>query len=308
MLLNLKKLNMVLSETVEDYLSWLKIKGNQSTVKTYKQNIIQFIVYVHDVRASSLGIENILSYIQLLQKLDYDNNTLFIRANVIKNFVKYLNLKKINYINPDDIPIPNKEFKRPRVITEDVYRKLLSTFSNNKDPRNIRNRLVIKLLRETGVRINELLALNIQDVGDKEAIIKTEKSNGRRPYRQIFWSTETQELLYEWFKIRQAILGRCNKEETALFIGVSAKGVGKRLVDKSVQWMLWKHSKIAGVDTVNAHSFRHAFGHDIAKNGSGVDVMNLLGHSTLASSTVYTQMYGNELKDRYRLIFPGRGL
>lgn len=176
------------------------------------------------------------------------------------------------------------------------------------DPRHIRNLAIINLLWDTGARNGEILSL---DVGDLQldrmrAIIRTEKSKGRRPIREIFWTADTHGNILRWLKKRDHLKDIMQfKDSDALFPSVNNQKAGQRLTVKGVGEMLRRYSNRAKIPYMNAHSFRHHMGHDIIKKGgSTADVMNILGHASVQSSTVYTMMTDVELEKRYR-VFKG---
>src|SRR5207245_4716929 len=105
------------------------------------------------------------------------------------------------------IPIPRTEVRIPRVVTDEQYRTLLSIIPVNNDPRHIRNRAIIRLLWDSGARNGELVSLNVSDLDGERmrAVIRTEKSRGRRPFREIFWTPETNENLGRWLEKRKQL-------------------------------------------------------------------------------------------------------
>jgi site-specific recombinase XerD len=97
-------------------------------------------------------------------------------------------------------------------------------------------------------------------------------------------------------------------DEAALFLCIGGHNAGKRLAEHGAREILRRLSAKAGLPTVNAHSFRHRMGHHIIKQGgSTVDVMNILGHSNLDRSAIYTMMTDRELEERYRKFRAGFG-
>ncbi len=197
----------------------------------------------------------------------------------------------------------------PRVADDQTYKQLVSAVPiQTNDPRHIRNLAIINLLWDTGARNGEILSL---DVGDLQldrmrAIIRTEKSKGRRPIREIFWTADTHGNILRWLKKRDHLKDIMQfKDSDALFPSVNNQKAGQRLTVKGVGEMLRRYSNRAKIPYMNAHSFRHHMGHDIIKKGgSTADVMNILGHASVQSSTVYTMMTDVELEKRYR-VFKG---
>lgn len=131
---------------------------------------------------------------------------------------------------------------------------------------------------------------------------------GKRPIREIFWTEQTNNNLVKWIEKRDKLKRKMTiHDPEAVFIsicsGALADTAGKRLTQKGVGEMLRRYANKAGISYVNAHAFRHHMGHHIVnKGGSASDVMNILGHSSLASSSIYTMMADKELEQRYRML------
>ena len=116
--------------------------------------------------------------------------------------------------------------------------------------------------------------------------------------RELFWTNDTNESLGKWLDKRSRLQ---QKDAEAVFISTCSGNVGQRFTIKGVGEMLRRYSNRARIPYINPHSFRHHMGHDIIhQGGSSADVMNILGHSTIASSTIYTMMTDRELEERYR--------
>lgn len=162
-------------------------------------------------------------------------------------------------------------------------------------------------------RSGEIISLNVDDLnfnkdGSGSAIIKTEKSRGRRPIREIFWTARTGKYLKAWLKKKQEIQEKMVFEDTgAVFTSIRKCGSydvrGKRMTGRGVCEVFRMISNRAGLPSIfNAHSARHYGGRKIIKEGgASADVTNILGHSNLESSQFYTMMWGNDLKERWQL-------
>lgn len=266
-------------------------------------------MYVRNCELEHVRLEDISSWFNLQVELNWQHNSFIPKAQALRKFFEFYKLQGYNVIEPELIPIPSKQFNIPRVATEENYRKLLSAIpENSRDPRHTRNRALIMLLWDTGARNGEIVALNTEDMNldEMRAVIKTEKSKGRRPIREIFWTAETNEAIKDWLKRREQLKSKSMPHmDDSLFPCIASAQVlgrsGMRLSVKGVGEILRRYSNRAEIPYMNAHSFRHHMGHDvIKKGGSASDVMNILGHASLSSSSIYTMMTGTELESRYR--------
>lgn len=278
-------------------------------MKGYDMILRQFCVYVRNCDIEQIRLQDITTWFALMQQLHWDYNSFIPKAMALRKFFEFFHKQNYHVIDPWLIPIPEKQYKIPRVADEGNYKKLLDAIPiKTNDPRHIRNLAIVSLLWGTGARNGEVLSLNTTDLlsDTMKAVIRTEKSRGRRPIREIFWTKTTDENLKRWLHKREELKKKMNFEEPdALFISICNAGghdrSGKRFNLKGVGEMLRRYSNKAKIPNMNAHSFRHHMGHDIIKKGgSSADVMNILGHATVQSTTIYTMMTDRELEQRYR--------
>ncbi len=301
---------MKLSEAIEKFSKWRTFKVKKCTVKGYELILKQFCVFVRNCDIERVRLEDVTSWFSLLNDLQWQHNSFITKAQALRKFFEFYKMQGYLVLEPNLIPLPSKEYNIPRVASEENYRKLLSAFPvKTNDPRHIRNRAIVMLLWDTGARNSEILALDVNDMDTEKmhAVIKTEKSKGRRPFREIFWTEETNKALLAWITKREFLKKtKMQHMDECLFPSIcSSAGLnlsGRRLTNKGVAEFLRRYSNRAGIPYINAHSFRHHMGHDIiSQGGSAADVMNILGHATLASSSIYTMMTGKELENRYNI-------
>jgi len=297
---NSQNVGMRFSDAIPKFTTWRTFKVKPGTVRGYDRELRNFCLFLRNPEIENISVSDVMEYLNGMQFLGWERNSFITKCTALRKFFEFFRLQGFKVLDQNLIPLPAKEFRIPRVATEESYKKLLAVIPRNNDPRHIRNRAIVNLLWDTGARNGEVVSLNVEDVDRSRmrAVIKTEKSRGRRPLREIFWTHDTNENLGKWLERRG---GMPSKDPEALFICASSWNVGERLTIKGVGEMLRRYCNRAKVPYMNAHSFRHHMGHDvIKKGGSSSDVMNILGHSTLASSTVYTMMTDKELEERYR--------
>ncbi|MDE2019770.1 MAG: tyrosine-type recombinase/integrase [Patescibacteria group bacterium] len=300
---------MRLSEAIAKFTNWRKFKVKSATVKGYDLTLKNFCLYLRDPELEAVTITDIMEYLNGMEQLGWERNSFVGKCMALRKFFEFYRLQHLPVVDEDLIPIAHKEFNIPRVATEENYQKLLTAIpTDTNDPRHIRNLAIVNLLWDTGARNGEVMALDVDDLqlDRMKAVIKTEKSKGRRPIREIFWTDSTNANLKRWLEKREELkMKMIMHDPEAVFIsicsGALANSSGQRFSIKGVGEILRRYSNKAGIESMNAHSFRHHMGHDIVKKGgSSSDVMNILGHASLASSTIYTMMTDKELEARYR--------
>jgi site-specific recombinase XerD len=298
---------MLFKDAINQFSGWRQIKVTGHTVKRYDKVLRIFCLYLRNPHIEDITIQNVMDYLNLMTELGWKRNGIRIVTLALKKFFEFYNLQGYKVINEFLIPTPKKEYNIPRIATEQGFKKLINSIPKGNNPHHIRNRAVISLLWDTGARNGEIVSLNVSDLDldNRKALIRTEKSRGRRPIREIFWTPTTNALLKKWVSKRKHLYKLFSFEDLdALFVTVSKCGQndvrGKRMTTFNVAEMLRTNSNRAGIPTMNAHSMRHYMGRDIVnKGGSNSDVSNILGHSSLESSMIYTMMTGPDLQRRY---------
>lgn len=300
---------MLLLDAFQQFISWKQLNVNISTTKGYGLVLKQFCLFMRNTHIEQVSVMDISQWFNLMTDLEWDRNSFIPKAIALRKFFEFFKHQNYNVLDPWLIPVPDKQYKLPRVANEESYQKLLNVIPQNNDPRHIRNRAIITMLWDTGARNGEVLALNLEDLdlNNRRAVIHTEKNRGSRPFRELFWSEQTNVYLGQWIDKREYLKSKMTIHDgNALFISIMSSGLhdrqGYRFNIKGSGEMLRRYALRAGIPYMNAHSFRHRKGHSIIEQGgSSADVMNVLGHASVASSSIYTMMRGKELESRARM-------
>jgi len=292
---------MKLSQAIKTFIAWKTLATDDHTAMGYDRELRQFCLFLRNPDAGQITVDDVTTFLTGVAQLGWSWRGIAEKCKALRGFFAFCRRQGLAVLDEQLIPFPRKEFKIPRVAAEEDYQRLLGVIPRDSDPQHLRDRAILTMLWDTGMRAGELVSLNLGDIDfDRmRAVIKTEKSRGRRPFREVFWSPETNGYLAEWMDMRELLRVR---DAEALFVCITGSNPGKRLSVGGLGEMLRRTSRKARIPYANAHSFRHRLGHAIVKNGgSAADVMNILGHASLASSTVYTMMTDRELEARYRL-------
>ncbi len=271
---------------------------------------------MQDPELEDLDLPHILWYFGELERLGWKPNGINLIAIALRKMFEFCNLRGYATFNEQLIPVPRKEFNIPRVADLETFKKLLKQIPDNSPrPHHIRNRAFLLLLWDTGARVGEICSLNVDDVDFKKrtALIKTEKSRGRRPIRQIFWTEETSKHLKIWIEKKDHLqkLFKFNDPE-ALFISIAKSGQydvrGSRMNSRGAAEVMRMLSNAAKIPILNTHSIRHSMGRDTVRAlRSNSAVSNVLGHSNLDSSYIYTMLWGEDLKEDWSKVMKSRG-
>lgn len=296
---------MLFSEAIPKFTAWKQYASKQKTAYTYAVSIKQFALFMRNTQIEDITYEDVITFLNTMSDLGWDRNSYLGKCMALRKFFEFFNKQQIKVLDYQLIPIPDREYRFPKALSDDDVKTLLSGLPYNKNDLHIlRNRAIIYLLWNCGMRVGELVSLNVKDIDltNKKAVIRTEKSKGLRPVRQIMWTDECNEHLREWIKARQKIVPKIKRgDEDALFVSTMTVNQGRRLLNSGVEEVLRKLSEVSGLGfNCNPHRFRHAFGRDLAKKGANNSVISsLMGHASLQSSYVYTIMDDKMLEEQY---------
>jgi integrase/recombinase XerC len=302
---------MKLSQAISEFRDWRGFKVTGQTVIRYDHVLRIFCLCLGDPYIEQIQIQHVLGYLKDMERLGWKRNGITIVCLSLRKLFEFFNMRGYKCLNENLIPLPRKEFKIPRIASEPDFKKLVRAIPKDHNPSNIRNRALAGMVWDTWARSGEIVSIDESDLkfnkdGTGSALIKTEKSRGRRPVREIFWTKETTRHLKKWLDKKHHLETLFTfKDYGAVFVSVNKSGMydtrGSRMTNRGVTEVFRLMSRRAGISMLNPHSARHFGGREIIKKGgSSADVSNILGHSHMDSSAIYTMMHGDDLKDRWK--------
>jgi len=294
-------------EAIDEFIDWRAIKM-RGAGKNCDRELRSLCLFLRNPEVRVITFTDIMDYLKgLLEVKALHPNSLMNRAISIRKFFEYTRKRGLTTLDEELIPVPRQQYTIPRVADDDNYKKLINSIpGKKKDYRTVRNLAILALMWDTGARSGEICSLDVADIdiNNKRALIRTEKNRGSRPFREIFWTEETNKSVSNWLKAREKFIDKPYfKDCEAMFISIAGTKPFTRITPHGISNMLSAYCTRAGIPYINAHSMRHHKAHDIAeKTGSAIDVMNILGHVSIKSSTRYVQMRDSQLEKRARMI------
>jgi len=289
---------MKFSEAIPQFGAWKKYDVKNSTAISYRIHLQHFALFMHNCDIRQVKFGDVISYLDGMNELGWDKNSFMVKCIALRKFFEFFTNQKLEVLDPQMIPIPDREYKFPNIATDNTYARIMAVIPDNNDPRHIRNKTMIGLLWDSGMRVGELVSMNVGhlDLGKMEAVIKTEKAKTLHPIRKVFWTIETNEYLKKWLVKRTTLT-----DQEALFISCAGIKTGDRLNSKGVEEVMRRLSKLAKLEkNANPHSFRHRFGRDLAiKQANNATISSLMGHASIQSSQVYTILNGSQMAEQY---------
>jgi len=277
---------MNLSKYIEDFLLHCKIEKNLSSksIKAYKIDLKGFENFIKKENINEINKNDIKQYLNFLFEKDYKIKTIKRKIISVKALFNYLEFEEIVTQNPfKKVKINLKEEKKlPVVLSLDEVEKLfkcLESFSK-KDKIFKRNLLIIKLLLITGIRVFELCEIKKEDINFTERYILI---NGKgRKQRKVYIPNE------KTFKLLNEVIKLFNITDGYIFLNKS----NKPLTDQTVRSVVKNSCKrCLNKDNITPHIFRHTFATILINNGVDIrHIQFLLGHSSIATTQIYTQL------------------
>lgn len=288
---------------VETFIIFLERDKRLSlnTLQSYKRDIEQYITYLKDINVTNITNTNkttVIAYLLHLQKKGRATSTISRNLASIRSFYQFLHKKKLIELDPtSELESPKVEKKMPQILsTQEV--ELLLDQPKCLDLKGIRDKAMLELLYATGIRVSELISLNLNDINLDLGFILCNKGTRERT---IPIGTISIAAVHEYLNKSRNFLIQV-ADEKALFVNIN----GKRLTRQGF-WKIIKHYKNqANISKdITPHTLRHSFAAHLLENGADLrSIQEMLGHSDISSTQIYAQMAKNKIKEIYKKTHP----
>ena len=300
-----------MKEYINSYISFLKNEKNYSnnTIISYKNDLLQFSNYLAEYKILKRNniqyIDHSImrKYIVYLKKGNYSVRSICRKISTIRSFFKFISREGIIKINPTiNLTTPKIEKKLPYFLYLQEINKLIEAPSGNTIF-GIRDRAILELLYGTGMRVGELVNLNIQDIDLDE---KTVRVFGKGLKERILpLGNPSIKAIQEYIADRNRFIKKkaINRKEMNAFL---LNRFGGRLSARSIRRIIIKYMKIAGLNKkISPHVLRHSFATHLLGGGADLrSVQELLGHESLSTTQIYTHITKERLKITYNKSHP----
>jgi site-specific recombinase XerD len=294
--------DLPLSELVNDFLEHLEVEQNRSqkTISNYDHYLQRLVEFSDDCDIAKLDSEMVRQWrLHLNRTKDVTGNELTKTTQnyhliALRSLLKYLAKRDIKAL--DSAKIELAKVARPQVTyleTEEVERMLSAVDISNAI--GLRDRAVIELLFSGGLRVSELVSLNVDQINlERREFMVRGKGQKDRP---IFISDQAAEWVGRYFDTRKDSFKPLFIHYSGTQDGVDG-GQYTRLTVRSVQRLVKRYARAAGITKdVSPHTLRHSFATDLLQNGADIrSVQGLLGHANIATTQIYTHITDPGLK------------
>ena len=299
---------MVMNEDTKKYLQafklYIEVERNFSkhTVTAYGSDILSFLIWLNARSLSGVTYSTIREYLLYIQQFNYSKTTTARKIASLRTFYRYLYRERIVDTNPAiGVHSPKRGKSLPEFLTESEMEQVLNNIKMDS-PAGYRNRTILELLYATGMRVSELSSLNFENLNLEENEIKVFGKGAKE--RIVLVSQRAKKFLETYIKTARYLIFKDENitPQTPVFINKT----GYRLQPQSVRLAIRDVvDKIELPKHVTPHVFRHSFATKLLENGADLRVVQeLLGHSSISNTQIYTHVSTERLKQSYNIAHP----
>lgn len=293
-----------LEEILECFLDYLTIERGlaQNTIISYRYDLIKYINFLKKNNISSFNQTKkdlVNNYFVYLRKKNLEINSISRNLVAVKMLYRFLLIE--GFIKEDItglIEFPRMSKKLPHVLSLREINLLLDK-ANFKSNLGLRDQAILELLYATGLRVSELIYLKIDDINMENRMLKC-LGKGSKERIIPFGSKAYQSLRLYLDKVRQKLVK--NPNEDILFLNSR----GERLSRQGIFYLVKKYVRKAGIEKkITPHTLRHTLATHLLENGADLrSVQEMLGHSDISTTQIYTHVSRKWVSEEYYRAFP----
>lgn len=291
-----------MQEQMRQFLDFLTVEQgySENTIAAYRNDLSQFIKFLAKMDPpigswAEVKKDHIVRYILHLKEREYTSSTVARKVAAIKSFSHFLLAEGFIKDDPTatlDSPKVNKRL--PKALSHDLINRLLLEAGKSSTPKGQRDKALLELLYATGMRVSELVLLDIDDVNLASGNVRCFGKGSKERIIPIY--DRAVHALEEYLQKGRPRLVK-DPNEKALFLNHR----GKRLTRQGL-WLIIKHyaDEVGMGSEVTPHTLRHSFATHMLSGGAGLrEVQKLLGHANISTTQVYTHVDSERLREVY---------
>ena len=293
----------MIEKHIKDFIKYLSNEKRypETTITSYQKDLDNYSKFIKNknINYKTINKDEIRSYLKYLDELNYSKTTISRILSTLRHFYQYLMINKVVSVNMFKlIKNPKKDKKLPNFLQSDELQKIFDSI-DIETPLGIRNRLIVELLYASGLRVSELTNLSIDSINLNTREIRVLGKGSKE--RIVFFGEYAKKYLNMYLEQSRPLL--INKIKTNILIlnnngePITSRGI-ELIIDKVVRAAALKHN-------ISPHVLRHTFATDLLNNGADLkSVQELLGHSSLSTTQIYTHITNERLRSVYLKSFP----
>ncbi len=291
-----------MEKQLKEFFNFLKNekKVSDNTLQSYKRDLAQFKEYITNkgIKYNKIKEKDIKEFLEFLKEEEKKPSTISRMIASIRSFYQYeVKIKKIEKNPTDNIQSPKIDKKMPCILTSEEVELLLDQ-PKDIDLKGTRDKAMLEFAYATGMRVTEIISLNVEDVNLESANVVC-KTGSRQ--RVIPLGKMSLAALKEYLEQARNILVKTDKEK-ALFVNLN----GKRLTRQGFWKIIKYYQEQANIEKdITPHTLRHSFATHLLQNGADLkSIQIMLGHSDISSTQVYMHFQNDGLNDIYKKAHP----
>ncbi len=289
-------------EQIDGFLEFIRVeKGySENTTAAYRNDLTQFARWLEEQgKAKPLGWvdvdkDTILSYIGYLKEREYTSSTVARKVAAIKSFFHHLLARGVIRDDPTaTLDSPKVRKRLPQALSPEEVSRLLAEPAKRTTPKSLRDRALLELLYATGMRVTELVSLNVSDVNLASGSVRIIRGKDKKE-RIIPAHDRAMAALREYLEKGRLQLMK-DRDEQALFLNHR----GQRLTRQGLWLIIKRYVQETGINgQVTPHTLRHSFATHLLNGGADLrHVQKLLGHANISTTQVYTHVSGDRTRE-----------
>ncbi|WP_020468380.1 tyrosine recombinase XerC [Zavarzinella formosa] len=296
-----------MEQALADFLRHLGLEKNASahTVKSYREDLTQAVEFFTlkggpALRPEQITTRLVRAFLAWLHDKGYSRATISRRIAAVRSWAKFLCRQGILEKNPaEGLRGPKLDRQLPHFLGREDIGRLLSS-PDGSTALGLRDRAILETLYSAGLRVSELVGLQLEDLDLAEGIT-TVRGKGKRE-RLAMLGVDALRAIAAWLESRSAMLETIGRRTEAVFVNKN----GTRLSTRSVGRLLLKYLQQTGLDArTTPHTLRHSFATHMLDAGADIrGVQELLGHKNLTTTQIYTHVSTQRLQESYRKAHP----
>ena len=289
---------MEINESFDAFIQYLRVERGVSeiTVKNYREDFKIFLLSFPDVRTTDdLSVDMLPEFVRRQDELARSSSTILRRYSLLRNYFSFLNEENILHEEMPDVDKPKSSKRLPFVMSNEEVDELLEAPDISKD-NGMRDRAMLELMYATGLRVSELLSLRFRNVNMQNGLITVYGKGNKQ--RSVPVSSFALEILRKYINgPRKRVKG--SKDTDIIFLHRDGKALSRTYFFMQIK----RYAEEKGIDSsVSPHTLRHCFATHLLENGASLRaVQEMLGHSNIATTQIYTEVSTKRIMSAYDL-------
>jgi len=291
---------------LEDYLTMLRIEKNLSTnsIVSYKADLNRYINFLFNIESiknlNSIRQIHIRNFIRYLNDQNLSSSSINRSFSSIRSYHKFLSGEEKMSHNPTQLLEPPKQSKKlPKVLSVQEINEIINSV-NLESPMGYRDIAILETLYSAGLRVSELCALEMNNILSDSSMLRVLGKGNKERFVPL--GSKVIKLIDDYCKHDRSKLVDKKKSDGNIFLSKN----GKQLTRMTIFNIMKKWTQISGINKdISPHTFRHSFATHLLEGGADLrSVQEMLGHSDISTTQIYTHLDNEYLKEVHQTFHP----